>query len=131
MECACFSVDIDDYVTMLAETKRKARKQHRCDECSGTIFPGQTYLEERYLFDGTVRTHKTCGCCMSVRDHLVCQFTYGELWVTLEDFIWTWMHYDLDGAPWARIARLTPTARAHVLLMIEDIWDAILDDDEA
>ena len=131
MECACFSVDNDDHVTMLAETKRKARKHHRCDECMGTIFPGQTYLEERYLFDGTVSTHKTCTCCKSVRDHLFCQFTYGELWVNLKDFIYDWMHYDLDGAPWARIAKLTPAARAHVLLMIEKIWlDAIHDDDE-
>ena len=131
MECACFSVDNDDHVTMLAETKRKARKHHRCDECMGTIFPGQTYLEERYLFDGTVSTHKTCPCCMSVREHLFCTFTYGELWVNLEDFLYDWMHYDTDGAPWARIAKLTPAARAHVLLMIEKIWlDAIHDDDE-
>lgn len=35
MECACFSVDNDDHVTMLSETKRKARKHHRCDECRG------------------------------------------------------------------------------------------------
>ena len=131
MECACFSSDCDGYVTMLAEHRRKARKAHKCMECLGEISPGQTYLEERYLFENTVSTHKTCACCESVRDHLFCQFTYGELWSNLKDFIYDWMHYDLDGAPWARIAKLTPAARAHVLLMIEDIWrDAIHDDDE-
>ena len=130
MECACFSVDNDDYVTMLASNRRRAIKHHRCDECLGTIFPGQAYLEERYLFDGTVSTHKTCACCESVRQHLFCQFTYGELWFNLRDFLYDWMHYDLDGAPWAKIARLTPSARAHVLLMIEEIWADVEDDEE-
>ena len=131
MECACFSVDNDDHVTMLAETKRKARKHHRCNECLGIIFPGQTYMDERYLFDGEVSTHKTCECCMSVRDHLFCQYTYGSIWSDLNDFLYDWAHYYLDGIPWSRIAKLTPAARAHVLLMIEKIWrDAIHDDDE-
>ena len=130
MECTCFSVDNDDYVTMLASNRRRAVKHHRCDECLGTIFPGQTYLDERYLFDGEVSTHKTCACCLSVRDNLFCQFTYGELWFNLRDFLHNRMYYDLDGAPWAKIARLTPAARAHVLLMIEEFWADIEDDDE-
>jgi hypothetical protein len=130
MECACFSTDNDDYVTMLASNHRRAAKHHRCSECLGTIFPGQTYLEERYLYDGTVSTHKTCACCESVREHLFCQFTYNELWFNLRDFLYDWMHYDLDGAPWAKIAKLTPAARAHVLLMIEEIWRDAIDDEE-
>ena len=131
MECACFSVDNGDYVTILAETKRKARKQHRCDECRGAILPGQTYLDERYLFEGEVSTHKTCQCCMSVREHLFCQITYSQLWSDLEDFLYETAHYSTGGMPWEKLSRLTPAARAHVLLMIEEIWrDAIHDDDE-
>ena len=131
MECACFSVDNDDYVKMLSETNRMARKHHRCDECMGTIFPGQTYLEERYLFEGTVSTHKTCICCKSVRDHLFCQFTYGQLWSDLEYFLYDAAHHSVAGMPWEKISRLTPAARAHVLLMVEEIWrDAIHGDDE-
>ena len=126
MEWACFSIDNGDYVTLLAETKRKARKQHRCNECQGAILPGQAYLDERYLFEGAVSTHKTCPCCLSVREHLFCNIiTYNQLWSDLEDFLYDWLHYDTNGAPWARIAKLTPTARAYVLLMIEEIWPDI------
>ena len=129
MECACFSVDNDDYVTMLAETKRKARKQHMCNECRGTIFPGQTYLDERFLFEGDVSTHKTCPCCMSVREHLFCTFTYGGLWNSLKEFLLEIEEYGTEGIPWEKLSRLTPVARAHVLLMIEEIWrDAIHDE---
>ncbi|MDY0227197.1 MAG: hypothetical protein RBR38_10250, partial [Desulfomicrobium apsheronum] len=99
-------------------------------ECLGTIFPGQTYLEERYLYDGTVSTHKTCACCESVREHLFCRFTYSELWFNLRDFLGDWINDDPDGATWAKIAKLTPAARAHVLLMIEEIWADIEDDEE-
>jgi hypothetical protein len=128
MECACFSVDNDDYVTMLASNHRRAAKYHRCSECLGKIFPGQTYLEERYLFDGTVSTHKTCACCESVREHLFCQFTYGCLWADLEEHLDESMrYYDM---PWAKIARLTPAARAHVLMMIEEIWRDAIEDEE-
>lgn len=130
MECACFSTDNDDYVTMLASNKRRAVKHHRCSECLGTIFPGQTYLEERYIYDGDVSTHKTCACCESVREHLFCRFTYGEIWFDLRDQLYHAIHYEVDGAPWAKIAKLTPAARANVLLMIEEIWRDAIDDEE-
>ena len=130
MECSCFSVDNGDYVTVLAETKRKARKWHRCNECRGMIFPGQTYMDERYLFEGEVSTHKTCPCCMSVRDNLFCNFTYSQLWSDLEDFLWETAAYNTEGVPWEKLSRLTPVARAHVLLMIEGIWEAIHDEED-
>lgn len=130
MECACFSADNDDFVTMLAVNKRRAVKAHRCDECLGTIFPGQTYLEERYLYDGTVSTHKTCACCHSVRDNLVCNFTYGELWSELWNHLSEAIHYDADAAPWSKLASLTPAAQANVLLMIEEMWTGVEDYEE-
>ena len=131
MECACFSAgDNDDYVTMLAVNKRRAVKIHRCSECLGTIFPGQTYIEERYLYDGTVDTHKTCACCHSVRETLLCGYTYGEVWSELHDHLSEAIHWS-DDVPWAKIAELTPDARAHVLLLIEEIWrEADAEDEE-
>lgn len=130
MECSCFSTDNDGYVTMLASNHRRAAKHHRCSECLGVIFPGQTYLDERYLFDGDVSTHKTCACCESVRAHLFCQFTYGEIWFELRDQLYHAIHYAIDGVPWAKIAKLTPAARAHVLTMIEEIWRDAIEDEE-
>lgn len=130
MECACFSADNDDYVTMLAVNNRRAVKHHRCSECLGTIFPGQTYLDERYLFDGEVSTHKTCACCHSVRESLVCNFTYGAVWSELWDHLYEAIQYDADSVPWSKLASLTPSARANVLLMIERIWTDIEEDEE-
>jgi len=131
MECACFSVDNDDYVKMLASNHRRAVKHHRCDECRGAILPSQTYLDERYLFDGEVSTHKTCAGCESVRESLFCQFTYGQLWGDLRDHLYDSISYR-DEAPWEKIAGLTQSARARVLMMIEEIWsdEEIWDEEE-
>ena len=122
MECTCFSSDCDGYVTMLAEHRRKARKAHKCGECLGAIYPGQTYLEERYLFDGVVTTHRTCECCESIRKHLYCQYTYGDVWSGLRDNIHYAIHYSVDDVPWSKIAQLTPAARDSVLMSIEELW---------
>lgn len=129
MECACFSADNDDYVTMLDVNKRRAVKTHRCDECLGTIFPGQRYIEERYLYDGTVSTHKTCLCCASVRDNLVCNFTYGYIWSELRDHLYEAVSGEYD-LPWSKLTGLTPAARANVLLMIEELWSDEEGEDE-
>lgn len=97
----------------------------------GVIFRGQTYLEERCLEDGSVYTSRTCACCESVRDHLFCNPVQGEIWADLQEQLYRAIHYSVDGVPWARLARLTPQARANVLLMIEEIWrDAGLDEEE-
>lgn len=129
MQCACFSADNDDFVTMLGVNNRRAVKHHRCDECRGTIFPGQTYLEERYLYDGTVSTHKTCTCCHSVRENLVCNFTYGALWSELHEHLYEAINGEYD-LPWSKLASLTPAARANVLLMIEYIWQDVEDEED-
>lgn len=41
----------------------KARKPHRCDECYGTIQPGETYRKCTGVFDGAGFTHKMCNDC--------------------------------------------------------------------
>ena len=130
MECACFSSDCEDYVTMLGEHRRKARKTHKCGECRMPILPGQTYLEERFLFDGVVNTHRTCECCESIRTHLYCQFIFGEVWDELRDQLHYASHYTVDGVPWARFAKLTPEARERVLEVIEEIWEDANDEEE-
>jgi hypothetical protein len=122
MECACFSSGFDDYATVLAEHRRKARTTHNCDECLGAIYPGQSYLEERYLFDIVVTTHKTCECCESIRKHLYCDFLYGSVWSDLREQLYHSIHHSVDDVPWSRIAKLTPAARAHILLIIEELW---------
>ncbi|RZA27320.1 MAG: hypothetical protein EOP02_10365 [Proteobacteria bacterium] len=62
--------DGEGYVTMLGEGQHKARKQHRCAECARHIEPGETYLRERFVFDGKMSDHKTCSHCIVVRSWL-------------------------------------------------------------
>lgn len=41
----------------------KARKEHRCEACGGTIKPGRRYLSLFTLFDGSGSTVKCCLPC--------------------------------------------------------------------
>lgn len=46
---------------------RKARKQHRCEECGRKILPGETYEYVSGLWDGWFGDFKTCHHCLSIR----------------------------------------------------------------
>ena len=45
------------------DTERKARKDHRCDECGATIWAGEKYWEFRWLYDGRWCQMKRCAPC--------------------------------------------------------------------
>lgn len=55
----------DDFVEMLRSEDRRARKEHRCEECRRTIEPGETYRFEAWVFDGTLDQQKTCAHCVA------------------------------------------------------------------
>lgn len=44
-------------------TKRRARKEHRCDECGRTIEAGERYEYLWGICDGEQMVHKTCLHC--------------------------------------------------------------------
>lgn len=46
---------------------RTARKQHKCEECSGTIMPGDKYEAVIGKWEGYVSTFKTCSFCVDIR----------------------------------------------------------------
>jgi hypothetical protein len=46
---------------------RKARKQHKCDECSGLIVPGDKYEYVSGKWEYTVGDFKTCERCLDIR----------------------------------------------------------------
>lgn len=49
------------------EKHRKARQDHRCCECHGTIEAGSQYLYSSGVWDGGGRSYKTCLNCAKVR----------------------------------------------------------------
>jgi len=63
-------IDDSEKCTPLVDAQLKARKDHRCMECGRTIGRGETYTNERLLFDGSVSTHKTCAHCLVARQWL-------------------------------------------------------------
>lgn len=63
----CMIDDADGSVTMLASGERKARTTHKCSECRRTIAVGDTYLSERFVWEGEFHNHKTCAHCLVAR----------------------------------------------------------------
>lgn len=63
-------VDDADRVEMLQSGQRKARKEHRCDECGRTITVGEFYLYEGGVFEGDLQVYKTCAHCLVGRKWL-------------------------------------------------------------
>ena len=46
---------------------RRARTQHECCECGGTIEPGTQYEYVSGIWDGHALTFKTCAECVGIR----------------------------------------------------------------
>lgn len=64
----------------------KARKTHRCCECSRVIPIGETYERTVGKWDGEMQTHKTCEPCQEIRVTFCCKgWTYGRLWESVEE----------------------------------------------
>lgn len=58
---------------------RKARKLHICCECRGSIVPGEAYEYFSGVWDGNPDSFKTCLACSELRDTLVEEHIFGEL----------------------------------------------------
>ena len=111
--------DDDGYRPAVFEANdRTARKIHRCAECCRDILPGETYREERGLWDGEWSRWKTCADCLSVRDTMFSQYQYGALWEDVAAYV-----DDVRGnVPEDCMAALTPRARNHMCALVEDVW---------
>lgn len=62
---------VDEYpAEFLVESIRKARKEHKCDECGRAIHPGERYESTVGKWDGWVDVIKTCPHCLAAREWL-------------------------------------------------------------
>lgn len=59
-----------DNVTMLGEAAPVARQEHKCRECFRVILAGERYHVDRFVWEGSLDTFKTCAHCMVARDWL-------------------------------------------------------------
>ena len=67
MSCAC---DWDGGPDLYHEDEVRARKEHTCCECGGTILPGQIYQRASGLWEGEFSHYKTCERCADLRESL-------------------------------------------------------------
>lgn len=80
----------------------KARKEHRCDLCTGTIIPGETYRRDRCVWDDGPYVFKQCSACLDD---------------AIMDKVWDWLGGPDDGVnedsaiDWARQAGTPEAAR--------------------
>ena len=120
MNCACVAVDIDDYVDLISKTKPVARTEHACHECRRRIRPGEQYEVQKYVFEGTFETHKTCSECVEIRDMFFCDgYHYGQTRDDLNDDL-----IDADcELPESCIAALSPKVQDIVCGVIEECWE--------
>lgn len=49
----------------------KARKEHTCCECGGTISPGEEYVRNEGLWVGEWGTYKQCLACNRLQDWMI------------------------------------------------------------
>lgn len=63
---------------------RRARKPHRCEECSGRIAIGETYEHISGKWDGYMDRFKTCSRCVDLRT-----------WVTNNVPCFCWAHSNM------------------------------------
>lgn len=57
--CSC---DLEQ-PSVFEETRRKARKEHRCNSCRGAIQAGEEYIATFGIWDGTPGRYKRCLDC--------------------------------------------------------------------
>ncbi len=62
--CSCEDGDPPEFFT---EAKRRARKEHRCDECYRPIAVGDRYQRVSGKWDGTIESFAICIPCQQYR----------------------------------------------------------------
>jgi hypothetical protein len=65
--------DGSDRADVWLEWKPRARKEHKCDECSRPIAKGETYRQTKALYEGSWLALKQCAHCVVLADWLVAE----------------------------------------------------------
>ncbi len=127
--CSCIytSAKDGDPPVYYDATMRKARKVHKCTECSGEIKPGTKYEDARGKWDDGPETFKTCSDCMSIRECFFCNsVAHTMIWALVGEHI-----VEMNGKVLCDgVADLTPRAKEMLFKRIEAYWAKHPDKDE-
>lgn len=97
------------------ETVRRARKAHRCEECRGSIVPGELYTYVSGVWDGCPDSWRMCSACTDVM-HAWYRFARAEQ-NTPEDWsrgeMWESIQFWIDERPFILAERERVEARKH------------------
>lgn len=116
--CACL-IDASDFepVKSIHKETRRARVACWCNECRRMIVPGELYIREVVISDGSFDTLKRCLDCESLQS-LICGRIFNGLREAIEDEA---RFGGIDPSHPA-IRDMTPAAREWVCDLIEAEW---------
>ena len=119
-ECSCIYVEDYDSPKFHNAEIRKARKEHKCCECNRAILPKEKYEYVTGLWEGDIKTHKTCLTCLEIRSVFFCDgWFYGQSKEYLQEHI-----SEMDGEiPEDCLSELESKAREYICDLIEKYWD--------
>jgi hypothetical protein len=88
------SDDYDCSLDFQDVTWPKARKEHKCCECSRIIGVGEEYQRWAGKWDGTVESFKTCLRCVEIRDGFSCgnSTAFGAMWAEMREYVFPIMN---------------------------------------
>lgn len=126
--CSCIYVnDCESFPDFFTKAIRKARKVHKCGECSREIQPGEKYEYYSGRYEDKFSVYKTCLDCVSIRKAFFCEGYFFEM---IHDDLQNHIEYLNGEISEDCIKDLTPGARAIVCELIEKEWKIWDEDDE-
>ena len=120
MDCSCVAYGQGEGCgpECMFTTIRRARKEHKCVECHEKIHKGEKYEYISGIWDGEPHSYKTCLPCSEIRDTLVEDFLFRELYLALGE------SFGFDEIlPSRCMAKLTKPARDKLCDWIEREWE--------
>jgi hypothetical protein len=91
MEAGACWCDLDP-VDVYQLKRPRARKEHRCDECHGTIRPGTHYAIVNSMCDGEWVHAKRCTPCQAIADDYLCGIVNPGM---VHELAWEYLGVDL------------------------------------
>jgi hypothetical protein len=128
MECSCVYPGDYDPPDFTTKQIRKARKGHKCVECGCAISAGDRYEHSSNKYDYGIDVFKTCLDCISMREVFFCDgWFYGGIWEQFNEYLRDAISGEYFS--WSKLGKVTPTVRAEICEMIEELWEEGYDDE--